>query len=143
MIGSVVYPSNDLEKNAREGIDAAMRLSIALSSDGGAKGVECMEMIGAVAGKDGVASFFVSKGKKLDLLEKITLVVYEKLPEDFLWQRGCLLRCELSVQVPFYYPLTDPSGKFPFGLFLYLLGGFVLQLHILILGYQMRVHMNL
>ncbi|CAM8929612.1 unnamed protein product [Rhodiola kirilowii] len=111
VIGALVYGNSDFEKNAREAMNAALKLSNSLSGEGSGRDAEARSTIGAVAVKGGSdIRFFLAKGKKLDSLEMITSVAYEKEPEKYIWERGCLLRCELPVQVPFYYPSKDPSG---------------------------------
>uniref|UniRef100_A0A7N0RJ20 Probable Ufm1-specific protease n=1 Tax=Kalanchoe fedtschenkoi TaxID=63787 RepID=A0A7N0RJ20_KALFE len=108
VIGAVVHASSDIERSSRGAIDAALRLSDALLGEGSGRDAETRDIIGAVAEKNGGdTSFFVSRGKKLDSLEMITSVFYEKEPEKYIWERGCLLRCELPFQVPFYYSSKD------------------------------------
>lgn len=87
-------------------IDAARRLRKLLFD-------ENREMIGAVAdiNNTGNIQFFVSVSENSTSLELVTSVIYEDHPEKYVWEKGCLLRCELPIKFPVYFPLNNPSGK--------------------------------
>ncbi|KAF3436708.1 hypothetical protein FNV43_RR19455 [Rhamnella rubrinervis] len=42
-------------------------------------------------------------------IERVTLVEYEDHYEKYVWEWGCLLRCELPIRLPIYYPVNSPS----------------------------------
>ena len=42
-------------------------------------------------------------------MEALSSVVYEHNPEEYLWERGCLLRCEMTLKVPVYVPVDKTS----------------------------------
>lgn len=75
---------------------------------------ENRETIGAVAdltsGED--IRFYVSGSESSTSLESLTSVVYEDHPAKYIWETGCLLRCELPITFPVYVPVKNPPGKF-------------------------------
>ncbi|KAK4402502.1 putative Ufm1-specific protease [Sesamum angolense] len=42
-------------------------------------------------------------------LEKASTVVYETQPEKQVWEKGCIVRCELSLNLPLYYASNNPK----------------------------------
>lgn len=103
-MGALVIEDSDSEKNARMAIDATCSLRKLLSD-------ENRETIGAVGdtSNPGDIQFFVSEPGNSTSLELITSVVYEDHPEKYFWETGCLLRCELPIKLPVYFPLKNPS----------------------------------
>ncbi|KAL3618088.1 hypothetical protein CASFOL_038409 [Castilleja foliolosa] len=53
--------------------------------------------------------FFISRTGNSNKLEKVSNVVYEDQSEKELWQKGCLVRCELPVKLPLYYASNNPK----------------------------------
>ncbi|KAL8530025.1 hypothetical protein ACS0TY_007195 [Phlomoides rotata] len=53
--------------------------------------------------------FFVSRTGKPYNLDKASAVIYEDEPEKKLWEKGCLVRCELPLKLPLYYALENPK----------------------------------
>lgn len=98
--------NSDDERMAGEAISAARRLRELLSDE--SEKLDNQEVIGAVAGGD--LRFFVSKSGSSTSFECID-VLYEDDPEKYVWERGCLLRCELPLKLPIYYPVNKPSGR--------------------------------
>lgn len=69
--------------------------------------------IGAVADSLGAdIKFFVSRLENSMSIETVDYVLYDDNPGKFVWERGCLIRCELAIKLPFYYPANNPSGEF-------------------------------
>ncbi|KAF3436738.1 hypothetical protein FNV43_RR19485 [Rhamnella rubrinervis] len=97
LIGALIVANSDIEKNAKKAIDAAHTLKKLLSS-GGELGTEDEDALGAVA------DLVNSKS-----IERVTLVEYEDHYEKYVWEWGCLLRCELPIRLPIYYPVNSPS----------------------------------
>lgn len=98
--------SND-ERMAGEAIAGARRLRKLLSDE--SEKLDNQEVIGAVvAGGD--IRFLVSKSGSSTSFECVD-VLYEDDPEKYVWERGCLLRCELPLKLPIYYPVNKPSGR--------------------------------
>ena len=110
IIGALIFGDSDLEKNALKATDAARGLSKLLY---GEVKSENQAVVGAVAGLDGSAVlFFISKNVYATSLQSITSVTYEDHPEKYVWEKGCLVRCELPIQLPVYYPVNNPQGMF-------------------------------
>nr|ABG21970.1 expressed protein [Oryza sativa Japonica Group] len=57
----------------------------------------------------GEIRFVVSEGDGVEAVE-VTEVVWEDDPGRLLWEKGCLLRCELLLKLPLYVPSDDTSG---------------------------------
>ncbi|KAH7528303.1 hypothetical protein FEM48_Zijuj05G0058400 [Ziziphus jujuba var. spinosa] len=104
VIGALIVANSDIEKNAEKAIDAARRLRKLLSCEDGE------DVLGAVAdlGNEDVR-FFSSKSVNSKSLESATTVVYDDYPEKYVWEKGCLLRSELPISLPIYYPVNNPS----------------------------------
>ncbi|KAL0357607.1 UNVERIFIED_CONTAM: putative Ufm1-specific protease [Sesamum calycinum] len=71
-------------------------------------------LVGAVLGlTDGSGErdlqFFISRTGKSRNLEKASAVVYETQPEKQVWEKGCIVRCELPLNLPLYYASNNPK----------------------------------
>ncbi|KAL7153576.1 hypothetical protein ABFS83_04G178600 [Erythranthe nasuta] len=71
-------------------------------------------LIGAVldlnnASGEGDVQFFVSRTGNSRNLERVSTVVYEDQPEREVWEKGCIVRCELPLKLPVYYSLKNPT----------------------------------
>ncbi|KAM5571827.1 putative Ufm1-specific protease [Rosa sericea] len=109
VIGALIVANSDEEKHAGEAIAAARRLRKLLC--GGSEKLDEQEVIGGVAEfKGGGIRFFVSKSQSSRSFECVD-VVYEDDPEKFVWERSCLIRCELPLKLPIYYPVNKPSDS--------------------------------
>ncbi|XP_022137398.1 probable Ufm1-specific protease isoform X2 [Momordica charantia] len=107
IIGAWVVGNFNVEEHASKAIDAARRLSQLLSH--GEK-AETQLMIGAVADINSTdIHFFVSESENCKSIDSVPSVIYENNPEKYIWERGCLLRCELPINVPLYIPFDSPS----------------------------------
>lgn len=95
---------------ARAAIDAARGLRKLLYGEGTG---EDQPLIGAVS-DSGELRFFVSESGNATGLEPVTSIIQEQHPEKYVWENGCLLRCELPIKLPLYYPLKNPTGRFSF-----------------------------
>ncbi|XWS37169.1 hypothetical protein CRYUN_Cryun19dG0019700 [Craigia yunnanensis] len=107
VIGALIVGKSDSEKTAARAIEAARKLRNVLS---GRTNSENEETIGAVANPDtGEICFFVSETEGSTSLEFVNSVSYDDNPEKFVWESGCLLRCELPIKLPFCFPVNKPS----------------------------------
>ncbi|KAF6176989.1 hypothetical protein GIB67_027789 [Kingdonia uniflora] len=98
-------------QNARSAIDAARRMREALLSGGGDHRGIC-GIVGAVGDVvTGKIEFFVAKAKNFEEIESVRDVVYEDFPEKWMWERGCLVKCELGLKVPIYVPVNKPNDS--------------------------------
>ena len=93
--------------DARAAVDAARGLRKLLYGD---EEGENRPVIGAVSAGSGELNFFVSESGNARSLEAVDSFVQEEHPEKYVWENGCLLRCELPIKLPVYYPLKNPSG---------------------------------
>lgn len=107
VIGALVAggsSSEDGEKNAREAIGWARKLREFVIGGGG-ENLENRELIGAVAGlSGGDVKFFVERNGNVTAVNS---VVYEENQENFVWERGCLFRCNLPIKMPVYFPVKN------------------------------------
>ncbi|XP_042499342.1 probable Ufm1-specific protease isoform X2 [Macadamia integrifolia] len=107
VIGALLPGDSNWEENAGKAADAARKMRKFLS--GNDRGIR--DTIGAVAHPiTSEIHFFVSKTEKSPNLEAVTTVVYEEHPDKYVWERGCLLRCELAMNLPIYVPTNRASG---------------------------------
>ncbi|TYJ99214.1 putative Ufm1-specific protease [Cucumis melo var. makuwa] len=107
IVGALVVGNFNVDEHASQAIDAARKLNQILSH--GEK-TEKQLLIGAVADINSVdIHFFVSRSENDTSLDSVSSVMYENNPEKYIWERGCLLRCELPISVPLYIPLDSPS----------------------------------
>ncbi|VFQ84804.1 unnamed protein product [Cuscuta campestris] len=105
VIGAMVVEKGcDFKQTAGFAIEAASKLRKILC------GSETQDLIGAVVDLNcgGNAQFFASRAG--GELESISCVSQEEKPEKFVWGRGCLIRCELPIKLPLYYPLHNPKA---------------------------------
>ncbi|KAK2987706.1 hypothetical protein RJ640_030293, partial [Escallonia rubra] len=109
VIGALIAGNNlHLEQNAGEAIDAVRKLRKALSSD-----TESRNLIGGVVdwNRTEDVRFFVSRSGDTSGLESVSGVAYEDEGEKYVWERGCLLRCELPIKLPLYYSVNSPKAE--------------------------------
>ncbi|CAN6585478.1 unnamed protein product [Malus baccata var. baccata] len=105
----IVANSSDGKSASGEAIAAARRLRKLLSGE--REKVDGQQVIGAVADfSGGDIQFFVSKSASLTSFEAVN-VLYEDHPEKYVWERGCLLRCELPFKLPIYHPVNRPNDS--------------------------------
>lgn len=110
IIGALIVSNNcNLDQIAGEAVGASGRMTTLLEGENNGGKLENQDMIGAVADSDtGNIHFFVARSKNLSSLQRITKVDYEDHPENYIWKTGCLLRCELPIKLPFYFPKCSP-----------------------------------
>jgi len=98
------------DTSARAAIDAARELRKLLYGEGTG---EDQPLIGGVENSDSdeVRFFVCESGNVNSGLERVTSVIQEEDPEKFVWENGCLVRCELPIKLPIYYPLKNPTGE--------------------------------
>ncbi|KAJ8752047.1 hypothetical protein K2173_001073 [Erythroxylum novogranatense] len=107
VIGALIVEGSDLEETARKAIDAVRQLRKCLAGGGSSGG---QQVIGAVADSNtGDIHYFVSRNEDSTNIEAVTSVVHEGQPEKYIWEIGCLLRCELPIKLPVYIPANNSS----------------------------------
>nr|XP_004299176.2 PREDICTED: probable Ufm1-specific protease isoform X2 [Fragaria vesca subsp. vesca] len=107
VVGALVVADSDEEKRGGEAVAAARRLRKLMCR--GSERLDEQGVIGAVAeSRGGGIRFYVSKSESCERFECVD-VVYDDDPERFVWERGCLIWCELPLKLPSYYPVNKPS----------------------------------
>ncbi|XP_006852259.2 probable Ufm1-specific protease isoform X1 [Amborella trichopoda] len=106
IIGALVIGDGDPLENASKAANAACNMTKWLNRDHENAGV-----IGAAYDLNNgkVQYFFFGSGSDTKP-EAFDSVLCEENPEKYLWERGCLLRCELSIRLPVYLPTNRPSA---------------------------------
>lgn len=102
VIGALIVgaSNSNVEGSARDAIDASGRMRMALSQS------ETRSLVGAVVDhSSGDIRFFVSNS----VFKPATSVVHEDEPQKYVWERDCILSCELPIKLPVYYSLKDPK----------------------------------
>lgn len=111
VIGSLIIKnSDDVKRNASEAIDAARELRRQLSGE--AEADNCVTVAAVADSASADINFFVSRYENSASIEPIDSVLYDDNSEKYVWERGCLIRCELPLKLPFYYPVKNPAGEF-------------------------------
>ncbi|KAG2406382.1 Ufm1-specific protease [Vigna angularis] len=96
------------DSNARVAVDAAHSLRKLLYREG-----KDRPLIGAICGSDSSdLRFFVSESGNAISLEVVPSVIEELDSEKCLWENACLLCRELSIKLPLYYALKNPTDRF-------------------------------
>lgn len=104
IIGALFIGHGTLEENAIKAVQASCRLRKSLHND-----EVNFDMIGAAADlTTGDIRFFVSSSAKSVNMEAST-AIYEENPDKYVWEKGCLLRCELAFKLPTYVPVNKTS----------------------------------
>ncbi|KAH7858264.1 hypothetical protein Vadar_021831 [Vaccinium darrowii] len=111
VIGALIVGNNsDSEQVAREAVNAASKLRKFLSGNVDGRDSEARDLVGAVADSNtGNLRFFVSRSENSTPLESVDDVIYDDQPEKYIWERGCLLQCELQIKLPVYCPVESPE----------------------------------
>ncbi|PKA61286.1 putative Ufm1-specific protease [Apostasia shenzhenica] len=98
VIGALLISNGEPEYQARKALEASCQMRNNLSVD-----EEEHEMIGAVAdlNSDDIR-FFLFRMDKHGNLKEFKNILYESDPTKHLWEKGCLIRCELALKLPIY-----------------------------------------
>lgn len=110
VIGALIVGNNsNFERVASEAIDASRKLRKLLYNNVDKESLEKRNLVGAVTDSaNGDVRFFVSRSGS-NSVESVASVVYDDHPEKYVWERGCLLRCQLPIKLPLYYPVNRPQ----------------------------------
>lgn len=114
VIGALIVGNgSDFECISSEAISASSKLRNFLSGNCNGESSGNRDLIGAVVDSNtGDVHFCVSSSENLSRFETVTSVVYDDQPEKYIWERGCILRCELPIKLPLYYPVNSPKSEF-------------------------------
>lgn len=55
--------------------------------------------------------FFISRADNSYKLDKVSNVVHDDQPEKGIWEKGCIVCCELPLKLPLYYASEKPKGE--------------------------------
>ncbi|THU49272.1 hypothetical protein C4D60_Mb06t07810 [Musa balbisiana] len=104
IIGALFVGDGNWEKCAWKAVEASSKMRKFLFGDG-----DC-DLIGAVTDliTDNI-HFFVSHSTNVESMEAVSTVVFEDNRETYVWEKGCLLRCELELKLPVFVPLDKTS----------------------------------
>lgn len=114
MIGAfIVHEKNDVkvEKVAGDTISAVRDFRKAHYGNDS----EDQVLIGAVLDLNNGSSehdlqFFISRAANSYKLEEVSSIVYEDQPVKEVWEKGCIVRCELPLNLPLYYASDNPKA---------------------------------
>ncbi|KAL5717897.1 hypothetical protein ACHQM5_010852 [Ranunculus cassubicifolius] len=115
IIGALIIGNNNqnCEENARKAIEYTCNLRKLMCREGSGRN---LDVIGASDDLiSGEIRYFVNSNGDFSKLEGVSDVVYEEFPEKFIWERGCLVRCNLELKLPVYYAVdkqSDSEGAF-------------------------------
>ncbi|XAR67950.1 hypothetical protein NMG60_11002905 [Bertholletia excelsa] len=111
VVGALILGNeSNVEKVARDSVDASRRLRSLLAGNDDRRNAESRGLIGAVADSStNIVRFFVSGACNSTGIESIDDVIYEDLPEKYIWERGCVFRCHLPIKLPLYCPIDSPK----------------------------------
>lgn len=115
MIGALIVHDKDgmkVEKVAGDAISAVR--SFRKAQYGNDR--EDQVLIGAVLDlNSGISEqdlqFFISRADNSYKLDKVSNVDYEDQPEKEVWEKGCMVCCELPLKLPLYYASDNPKGE--------------------------------
>lgn len=111
--GALIAKSySDAKSVASEAINAATRLRKLLHHESGGDLLSDQGLVGAAVSlnNEGDIHYFLSRSGSPETLVSVSSVIHEDQSEKFIWQRGCLLRCQLPIKLPVYYPGNQMTG---------------------------------
>lgn len=117
VIGALAFQKDgSMDQVARKAANAAVELKKFLVSDGaGADKAEKDWVIGAAGSTEtGDIQFFATGDGGRSHLQSVTSVVYDNDPDKYIWEKSCLLHCQLPIKLPFYYPMNNVAGEFSY-----------------------------
>lgn len=109
VIGALIVGNEtNYEQVAGEAIAASIKLRKLLCDSSDKAYVERLDLVGAAADLGtGNTHFFISRSGNLVRLKLVNDVIYEDKPGSYMWERGCVIRCQLPVKLPVYYHAGD------------------------------------
>lgn len=100
IIGAFYVGSENRKEDANKAIKASQKLRSCLYDD---KASHSM-VVAFINTESSEIQFFVSANSTVAEVES---VLYEDNPENILWDKGCLMRCQLPLKLPIYAPLHE------------------------------------
>lgn len=106
LIGVLIVSDGQLEENSSRAIATSLKMRNFLFNS-----QEEYDMIGATSDlESGEIHFFFSETTKHKSIQALSNIIYEASPENYIWDTGCLLRCELEFKMPVFIPVSRVSG---------------------------------
>lgn len=105
-MGALLVGSANFEADAGRALELARALRERLFGERASHGM----VGGCVDAGTGEIRFLVSESDRSEAVAGPE-VVWEDGPGRLLWEKGCLLRCELPLKLPLYVPPDEMSGK--------------------------------
>ncbi|KAI4303807.1 hypothetical protein MLD38_039400 [Melastoma candidum] len=112
VIGALAFQKDgSTDQVARKVANAALELKKFLVPDGaGSDNAQNGWVIGAVGDSDtGDIQFFASGDGGRSHLQTVPSVVYDNDPDKYIWEKGCLMHCQLPIKLPFFYPMNNSA----------------------------------
>ncbi|KAI3847477.1 hypothetical protein MKX03_011747 [Papaver bracteatum] len=109
VIGALIVTigDNNWEVNSSKAIEIVKKFRKYFSSGGDRQ--RNFDIIGGSTDlTTGETKFYAAKSENVTKIEACD-VVYEENPEKYIWDKGCLLKCELGIKLPIYVPVNKPS----------------------------------
>lgn len=104
IIGALFVGSQNRKEDAKKAIETSHKLRSCLYGDKASH-----SMVAAFTNAESSEiQFFVSANSTVAEVESVS---YEDNPENILWDKGCLMRCQLALKLPHYAPLYEKLGK--------------------------------
>ncbi|KAH7681528.1 Peptidase C78 ubiquitin fold modifier-specific peptidase 1/ 2 protein [Dioscorea alata] len=105
VIGALIVSNGQLEENSSRAIATSLKMRNFLFNS-----QEEYDMIGATSDlESGEIHFFFSETTKHKSIQALSNIIYEASPENYIWDTGCLLRCELEFKLPVFIPVSRVS----------------------------------
>ncbi|KAJ0977334.1 hypothetical protein J5N97_012808 [Dioscorea zingiberensis] len=105
VIGALIVCEGKLEENASRAVEVSFKMRKFLFNSQ----EEC-DLIGATSNlESSEIHFFFSEAMKPKNIEALGNIVYDDCPENYVWETGCLLRCELELKLPVFVPVSRMS----------------------------------
>lgn len=105
MVGALYTGTGVWEVKASKAVEISCQLRKYLFNE------DSHVMIGAATDLDFGDIHFVSRTANSKKPDTFNSVIYEDTPEEYLWEKGCLLRCDVALKLPIYVPVNKMSGK--------------------------------
>ncbi|XP_020253327.1 probable Ufm1-specific protease isoform X2 [Asparagus officinalis] len=103
IVGALYLGTGAWEEKAGKAVEFSWQLRKYISKE------ETYNMLGATFDFNSGDILFASKIAKSKKIEAFSCVIYEDTADEYLWEKGCLLRCEMAFKLPVYVPVDKTS----------------------------------
>ncbi|KAJ3701688.1 hypothetical protein LUZ61_005393 [Rhynchospora tenuis] len=100
IIGALFVGSQNWKEDTNKAIEASHKLRECLYDD-----KVSHSMVAALSNAESSEIQFCVSAKST--VSEVESVLYEDNPENILWDKGCLLRCQMALKLPLYSPLHE------------------------------------